>query len=507
MLGKRTFHTFMEPSSFKGKDLTEYTEIEKVGSGAFGEVSKGFIKKDPTKFVAQKKIKSDKTDNVCPVTGIRRNQGFPITAIREIVNQKKLSHPNIVKLFDVVKSNPEPTNADSENTIRSKRSVFMVFEYMEHDLSGLLRRRLQVDISQIKCLMSQLLKGMIYLEEMKIYHRDLKPANLLQNNHGELKIADFGLSRELKPKLKNLTVKIATPTYRAPELMLGDKNYDYKVDVWSGGCILAELQLGEPFFRGVKNDHHLMDLIFQRLGTPNDEEWPTMKSLPNYKAFEPRKQYTCMLRDYFFKRKPNVDRSTLNLLENMLKLNPKQRYSSKDALNHEFFKTEPLPCDKSKLPKIENECHEFQVVEELNKRKQQLMNNNPENNARNNQFNNNVNRKPMNNNPNANRNFNNNNNNNNMQRQHNYQPNQRINNPGSNFQPSYMQYNNNLRGNTRPGGQFNINNRFTQNAPPHQLQSFIGRPPNMFGNGNLGIGGNQNAGFNRNDLNNFNRNP
>ena len=154
MLGKRSFYSFMEPSSFKGKDVSEYTEIEKVGSGAFGEVSKGYSKKDPNKMVALKKIKSDKTDNVCAVTGIRRNQGFPITAIREIVNLKKLNHPNIVKLIDVVKSTPEPTLSDDEN--RKKRSVFMVFEYMEHDLSGLLRRKLTVDLSQIKCLMTQL---------------------------------------------------------------------------------------------------------------------------------------------------------------------------------------------------------------------------------------------------------------------------------------------------------------------------------------------------------------
>jgi cyclin-dependent kinase 12/13 len=204
---------------------------------------------------------------------------------------------------------------------------------------------------------------MLYLEEKNIFHRDLKPANLLLNSKGELKIADFGLSRELKPKSKQLTVGIVTLCYRAPELILGDTNYNFKIDVWSAGCILAELMIGEPFFnfRGRGSQNHLqvlMDMMYQRLGTPTDEDWPNMKNLRGYNYFKPSKQYECRLKDYFFKRKPKVDKVALHLLEQMLKLNPDNRYTTAEALNHEFFKTEPLACDKSKLPKIENECHE-----------------------------------------------------------------------------------------------------------------------------------------------------
>lgn len=121
-----------------------------------------------------------------------------------------------------------------------------------------------------------------------------------------MKIADFGLSRIPKPKSKELTVKIVTLLYRSPELLLGDKNYSSKVDIWSAGCIFAELLLGEPFFAAAKGADHLMDLICTRLGTPNDEDWPEMKDMPYYKHFAQRrrKMQETNLNNYFFKRKP-----------------------------------------------------------------------------------------------------------------------------------------------------------------------------------------------------------
>jgi cyclin-dependent kinase 12/13 len=182
MLGKRSYHTFIEPSGFKAREVTEYTEIEKVGAGAFGLVSKATTKKDPTKIVALKKILTDqKKDDPGP------GQGFPITTIREIMLLKKLSHPNVVKLLDVVKSSPPPTTEPADQgpgqgqgppsqannpanmppmKLAGKRgSIFLVFEYMEHDLMGLTRKyffslknsgKIQLDLSHIKCIMTQL---------------------------------------------------------------------------------------------------------------------------------------------------------------------------------------------------------------------------------------------------------------------------------------------------------------------------------------------------------------
>lgn len=182
MLGKRSYHTFIEPSGFKAREVTEYTEIEKVGAGAFGLVSKATTKKDPTKIVALKKILTDqKKDDPGP------GQGFPITTIREIMLLKKLSHPNVVKLLDVVKSSPPPTtepadqgpghgqgppsqannpaNMPSMKLAGKRGSIFLVFEYMEHDLMGLTRKyffilknsgKIQLDLSHIKCIMTQL---------------------------------------------------------------------------------------------------------------------------------------------------------------------------------------------------------------------------------------------------------------------------------------------------------------------------------------------------------------
>lgn len=170
MLGKRSYHTFIEPSGFKAREVTEYIEIEKVGAGAFGLVSKATTKKDPTKIVALKKILTDqKKDDPGP------GQGFPITTIREIMLLKKLAHPNVVKLLDVVKSSPPPTTESADQglgqgpqsqannpanmppmKLAGKRgSIFLVFEYMEHDLMGL-TRKIQLDLSHIKCIMTQL---------------------------------------------------------------------------------------------------------------------------------------------------------------------------------------------------------------------------------------------------------------------------------------------------------------------------------------------------------------
>ena len=181
------------------------------------------------------------------------------------------------------------------------------------------------------------------------------------NNKGELKIADFGLSRFLKARTKPLTVRVVTLIYRAPELLLGQKDYTSKVDVWSFGCILAELYLGEPLFLGAQNRNHMTELIVSRLGSPDESEWPELKELPYYNELYPKKQYQPTLRNFFFKKKVNIDKHGMDLIERCLTLNPAKRLSAYEALNHKYFSEPPHACEVSEIPKIEKECHEYNI--------------------------------------------------------------------------------------------------------------------------------------------------
>lgn len=122
-------------------------------------------------------------------------------------------------------------------------STFLVFEYMDHDFAGLFRHKIRYSIPEVKCIVQQIIEGVKYLHDSKILHRDLKSANLLLNNKGEVKIADFGLGRRSRPDF-TYTSKVVTLWYRAPELLLGAKQYSEKIDMWSIGCIMAEFITG-----------------------------------------------------------------------------------------------------------------------------------------------------------------------------------------------------------------------------------------------------------------------
>lgn len=355
MLKKRPPQKRIKPSDLICRDINEiYREIEQVGSGTYGRVFKAYIREDPKKIVALKKIETEK-----------EVQGYPITALREISHLKKLDHPNIVKLYEIVTSKPIPP---------SKRgSTFLVFEYVEHDLMGLIARKIRFNLNQIKCALKQLLEGLQYLQCKKILHRDLKTANILYSNKGEIKIADFGLSRHKRPGTKPLTVRVVTLLYRAPEILLGMKDYSEKADMWSLGCIFAELLIGEPLFLTARNPNSLMDLIIQKFGTPSEDYWPEMKNLPYFNDIFPNKEYKPQLRNYLRKKKARIDKLGVDLLEKMLELHPDKRISCNEALRHPFFHAEPRACDLEDMPKIEKDCHEFNIRQEIAKRKNKMM--------------------------------------------------------------------------------------------------------------------------------------
>lgn len=169
---------------------------------------------------------------------------------------------------------------------------------MEHDLNGLMDKNINFTISHIKCLMRQILEGIAYLHWENIMHWDIKGANLLLNNKGILKITDFGLARStnLSHNL-NYTNRVVTLWYWAPELLMGSNTYDLSIDMWSVGCFFVELLTWKPLFPG-KNENMQLDLILQTMGKPNEENYPGLSQLKNYRLLEDIRDYDCRLRPF-----------------------------------------------------------------------------------------------------------------------------------------------------------------------------------------------------------------
>lgn len=345
-----------EVSTWGSRSVDCFEKLEQIGEGTYGQVYMAREIKTG-EIVALKKIRMD-----------NEKEGFPITAIREIKILKKLHHENIIKLKEIVTSQgPEMDEQRKPDGNKYNGSIYMVFEYMDHDLTGLADRPgLRFTIPQIKCYMRQLLTGLHYCHINQVLHRDIKGSNLLIDNEGNLKLADFGLARSYSnDQNANLTNRVITLWYRPPELLLGATKYGPAVDMWSVGCIFAELLNGKPILPG-KNEPEQLNKIFELCGSPDEINWPGVSKIPWYNKFKPARQMKRRVREVF----RNFDRHALDLLDKMLTLDPNQRISAKDALDAEYFWTDPLPCDPKSLPKYES-SHEFQTKK---KRQQQRQN-------------------------------------------------------------------------------------------------------------------------------------
>ncbi|KAJ8255241.1 hypothetical protein GJAV_G00202670 [Gymnothorax javanicus] len=283
-----------------------FQKIEKIGEGTYGVVYKA-KNKVTGQSVALKKIRLE-----------AEAEGVPSTAIREISLLKELSHPNIVKLLDVV---------------HTEKKLYLVFEYLDQDLKK------YMDSSQpeglplpvVQSYVHQLLQGIAFCHSHRVVHRDLKPQNLLLNQAGAIKLADFGLARAFGVPLRSYTHEVVTLWYRAPEILLGCKYYSTAVDIWSIGCIFAEMVAKRPLFPGDSEIDQLFR-IFKTLGTPNEEVWPGVSQLPDYKARFPRWGPQDLS-----KITPKLQPSGLDLLLQLLHYDPLQRVSAKAALTHDYF--------------------------------------------------------------------------------------------------------------------------------------------------------------------------
>jgi len=251
--------------------------------------------------------------------------------LREIKLLKKLDHENIIRLKEIVVS---PGSAHgtggSDNNQMYRGDIYMVFEYMDHDLKKVLHHSTP---SQVKVYMDQLLKGLHYCHVNNVLHRDIKGANLLISGGKLLKLADFGLARPFTRE-GTLTNHVITLWYRPPELLLGATNYAEAVDIWSVGCIFAEFFLKKPLFPG-RTEQDQLSKIFELCGSPNEENWPGVSKLPLYKtmAIHPVTPTKRRLRDML----QNFDHHAVDLIERMLILNPTQRISAQDALAAAYF--------------------------------------------------------------------------------------------------------------------------------------------------------------------------
>jgi len=320
-----------------------FQKLEQIGEGTYGKVYMA-KNKENNDIVALKKVRM-----------ANEKEGFPITAIREIKILKELHHENVVQLKEIV---------TSKATNKGKAGIYMVFEYMDHDLTGLMLnegKQWKPSQAQIKCYMKQLLDGLHYCHSNNVLHRDIKGSNLLMDNDGRLKLADFGLARPYTEQQSNsYTNRVITLWYRPPELLLGAVQYGPSIDIWSAGCILAELLIGKAIFPG-RSEIDELELIFKLCGTPNQEVWPDVDKLPWWHMFKPQKEIKRNISETLSKiASYPIPKEALELVDKMLALDPKKRITASEALDSDYFWTLPEPAKASQLPKYPS-SHEYQA--------------------------------------------------------------------------------------------------------------------------------------------------
>jgi len=311
------------------RQADKYEKIAKIGQGTFGEVFKARSRTDPKKIVALKKVLME-----------NEKEGFPITALREIRILQLLNHDNIVNLIEICRTYN-----------RHKTTFYLVFDFCEHDLAGLLSNfNVKFTLQEIKKVMQQMFEGLYFIHTNKIIHRDMKAANILITKQGILKLADFGLARAISINKQNqpnrYTNRVVTLWYRPPELLLGERNYGPAVDMWGAGCIMAEMWTRSPIMQG-NTEQHQLTLIAQLCGAINEEVWPGVSRLDLFEKLEIPRGSKRRVKE---RLKPYVkDQYACDLIDKLLSLDPSKRLDADNALNHDLFWTDPMPCSLERM--------------------------------------------------------------------------------------------------------------------------------------------------------------
>ena len=296
----------------------EYAREALLGEGTFGRVYRAKVRENG-RVVAIKKLLNSRS----------AKEGAELSTLREIMLLHELKHEHVIEMIEA---------------FAHQGSIHLVFEYCETDLEIVIKQtqRYEFDAAKIKADMLGTLRGIAWIHASWVLHRDIKPGNLFLTPAGVVKVGDFGLARFFGSPERKYTGQVVTRWYRAPELLFGAKFYGTSIDMWSAGCVFAELLLRVPYVPG-NSDIEQLSRIFSARGTPAEDTWPGVSSLPDYIAFKEQKAQP--LRELFRAASPE----TLNLLNACLTLNPGERISAQGALDHAYFTEDPPPAPLSEI--------------------------------------------------------------------------------------------------------------------------------------------------------------
>lgn len=279
-----------------------YKKIKSIGRGGYGKI---YLIED----------KSDQKQYALKKMYINKDQGVDFTTIREIKILKNISHPNIIKIKKVF--------------IEKNSKICIQMKYYKTDLSKIIdSKNLKLEKKEIKYIIKKITESLHHLHKNNILHRDIKPANILINSDGSIVLTDFGLSRA-KAKSKQMTKGVITRWYRPPEILFGATFYSEKVDVWSLGCLFAELFMRKPLFRG-ETDIDQLSKIFGVCGNARNSNWKGCEDLPYFFKFE--ESLGVPIQGFI----PNAE-VECGIIEEMLCLDPRKRVELGEVLGREYF--------------------------------------------------------------------------------------------------------------------------------------------------------------------------